>query len=67
MNPKYFEIRSSQLRSFENFGRGSVKIQKIKDKIIKHRAQISKKREANSSQRSIQNARHIQASVQFKT
>jgi len=37
--------------------------QKIKDKIIKHRAQISKNHEAYSSQRSIQNARLIQAGV----
>ena len=41
--------------------------QKIKDKIFKYMAQISKKREAYSSQRSIQNVRLTEASDQFKT
>ena len=41
-------------------------VKKNKNKIIKHRAQISKKREAYSSQHLIQNTRLIQASVQFK-
>ena len=42
-------------------------LKKIKDKFIKHRAQISKKCEAYLSQHSIQNARLTQASIQFKT
>jgi len=41
-----------------------VDSQKIKGKIIKHRAQISKKREAYSSLRSIRNA--SQTSIQFE-
>ena len=45
----------------------TVDSQKIKVKIIKHRAQISKKRKTYSSQRLIQNVRLTQANVQFKT
>ena len=41
--------------------------QKIKDKIIKYKAQISKKRKTYSSQSLIQNVRLTQANVQFKT